>query len=424
MHYLRMADLKVVERGFGLERTNAIGAMLELVIRHSKTGNDVLTMRDLAVKLAADGTNGNIVHPVGVDRRADSLDRGPAIVGTANDNLAAGANTQIVAPIRVSAFLQIRGAEDDSCITVILAGNGHVHGKVLVGEVGVDGGLGAVRDHRLELAGARVPGAAVGRPTNHVAVLEVVLDAHDNGLDGAVFAKVEAVVGEAAVVAVHAAERVAVVDDVVDVGAGDGDDAVVARARGNGQVLLEDLVEALEGADRVVGDAVRDSVVGAAPAALAPEEIVLALALEHLGPLDVVFRRNLLVLVAVGESADADHVLVDEGDVGVAVAAVVDVGLAVVVDEDVLVNGLSAVVVLADERLANGVQIRALGAVCDANANATIFVICLNVVGAKVEVVFAIARDGSGGPDSSLRPREAGRIQDVGVLSPVDEVRR
>lgn len=187
-----------------------------------------------------------------------------------------------------------------------------------------------------------------------------------------------------AVVSVGAAERMAVVDNVVNVRARYVDDAVVSGARRNGVVELKNLVEALKGADGTVRDGVGDGVVGAGPAALAPEEVVLAIALQHLASLDVVLRRDFLEDFAILKGSKANHVLVELGHVGVSVPAVVDVRLPVVVEEDVLVNGLGAVVVFANERLADGVLVGAFWAVCDADANATQLVVGLDVVGSKV----------------------------------------
>ena len=104
------------------------------------------------------------------------------------------------------------------------------------------------------------------------------------------------------------------------------------------------------------------------------------------------------------------------------------VGLAIVVDEDVLVNGLSTVVEVSDEGRTDGINVGALGLICHSDADTadqTLRDLVLeDIVGTKVQVVLAIAGDGGGSPHGLVRPFHVVGGEDVGMLGPVDQVRR
>ncbi len=77
---------------------------------------------------------------------------------------------------------------------------------------------------------------------------------------------------------------------------------------------------------------------------------------------------------------------------------------------------------LADQRLADRVDVRALRPVGDRDADASGLGVALDVVGAEVQVVPAVALHGRGSPDGLVRPRDVRGGQHVRVLGPVDEV--
>lgn len=171
-----------------------------------------------------------------------------------------------------------------------------------------------------------------------------------------VLVEVEAVYTGLAAVGGSLGERAAVIYYIVLILAGYLYHGVVSGTGGYGRVLLKNLAHALKRAERRVGYGVGHAVVGAAPAAFRPHEVVLALALEHERALHVVLGRHLAVCGAVVEGHDAQQVVAETHHVAVSPSAVVHVVLAVVVAEHELVYGLCPVHDVVDERLAQRVS--------------------------------------------------------------------
>lgn len=98
------------------------------------------------------------------------------------------------------------------------------------------------------------------------------------------------------------------------------------------------------------------------------------------------------------------------------------IGLSIVINKNVLVNGLGPIVELVNQGPAQSVNIRAPWAVRNANANAAELIVGLDVVGAKVQIILAVARDGGRGPHGLVRPCDVFIGEDSGMLCPVDQV--
>ena len=179
-----------------------------------------------------------------------------------------------------------------------------------------------------------------------------------DGPDVAVGGEFEAVDANDAVVGVGFAEGAAVVDDIIVIGSGDMDDRVVAGAGCDGAVLLQDLADALEGAGGVIGHGVGHGVVGAAPAAFGPHEIVFSVAGDHIGAFYITFGCDLFVGFAVGEGEEGFEVGAEAGYVAVAPAAVDNIILSVLIVKDGLVDGLGAVMELANEWFTQKIFVR------------------------------------------------------------------
>jgi len=202
---------------------------------------------------------------------------------------------------------------------------------------------------------------------------------------------------------------------------------VVARAGGDGGVLLEDLADPLEGAGGCVGDRIGYGVVGAAPPAFGPHEIIFSVAAEHPWSFDIAFWRDLFEHRPVGEGLEAGEAGFQPGDIAVAPSSIDDIVLTVLVVEDRLVDGLGAVVEFVDEGMTQVIFIGSFGFVGDGDADAADGAVVLDIVCAEEEKVFdctgwgGLGSDG-GGPHGAAGPMDGGRVEDVGVFCPVDEV--
>ena len=102
-------------------------------------------------------------------------------------------------------------------------------------------------------------------------------------------------------------------------------------------------------------------------------------------------------------------------------SAVVHVVLAVVVAEHELVYGLCPVHDVVDERLAQRVLVRALGAVGGGYAYASHLAL-MYVVGTEEEVVLLVGVYDGRGPHCTLGPRHVFLVYDVRMLGPCHEV--
>lgn len=140
-----------------------------------------------------------------------------------------------------------------------------------------------------------------------------------------------------------------VADDVI-VGSGEFENAVVSGSHADLWVTVEDVGFAFEWAGGGIGDGVGDSVSGVCPAAFGPHEVVLAVFFEHEGAFDVVFGGDFKEF-----AFGFDHVFFELDNVAMFPAAVVEIGLAVVIDEGVGVYGLGAVDIFFDEGFAEGI---------------------------------------------------------------------
>jgi hypothetical protein len=108
-----------------------------------------------------------------------------------------------------------------------------------------------------------------------------------------------------------------------------------------------------------------------------------------------------------------DHVGLELDDAKL-VLAEVEVGLAVVVEEDAGVDGAGAGFVAGDEGVAEGVVKGAGWFVGDGDADL--------VVGGEVEVIFAVAGGGVGRPGVLFGPGDVGEREDDAVVGPGAEV--
>lgn len=107
------------------------------------------------------------------------------------------------------------------------------------------------------------------------------------------------------------------------------------------------------------------------------------------------------------------------------VATIVDVRLTIIVDEDILINGLCPIMVLANERLPDRIFVRALGLVCNSNTNTTnLRFSLLDIIGCEVQVVFSVTFNMGRRSHGSVCPRYLGFGKDVRMLSPVYQVGR
>ena len=249
-------------------------------------------------------------------------------------------------------------------------------------------------------------------------------ESHFYGFDEAVCIELHAVDAGLAVPHGGRAQRAAVVDDVVFVPAGDPYHRVVAGSGGDFGVLLEDFADTFERPERGVGDGVGHAVIGTAPAAFAPHEIVFAAALEHKRSFDVVFRRYGLVRLAVVERHDAQQVVRQFDHVAMVPAAVIHVMRTVVVAENELVDGLCAVDDAVDQRFAQRILVRAARTVGHGDADAAVFVVVLDVVAAEEEVVFAFVFEYRRRPHGVLHPFHGVGGEDFRMFGPVHEVLR
>src|ERR1700722_5462415 len=243
-----------------------------------------------------------------------------------------------------------------------------------------------------------------------------------HGPDVAVGGELQAVDANDAVVGVGLAERPAVVDDIVVFGTGDMDDRVMAGAGCDGAILLEDLADALEGAGGIIGHRIGHGVVGPAPAAFGPHEIIFSVAGDHIGAFDIAFGCDLLVGRAVGEGKECFEVGAEAGDIAVAPTAVDHIILSVLIAEDGLVDGLGAVVELADEWFAQVIFIGALGVAGHGDADAAFGGIVLDIVCGEEEKVASVFFGDRGRPHGALSPADGVCIEDMGVFFPLDEV--
>ena len=245
-----------------------------------------------------------------------------------------------------------------------------------------------------------------------------------NGTDMAVRGELEPVDADDAMVGIGLAERAAMVHDIVFVGAADMDDRVVPRAGSHGGILLEDLADALERPRGFIGHGIGHGIVGTAPAPLRPHKIILPVAQHHIRTLYIVLWRDLFEGRSVGERNESFEIGAKLNDIAMAPAAVDHIVLAVFIFKDGLIDGLRAVMELADERFAEIVFIGSFRTIGDRNADASPGRIVLDVVGGEEEVVAAAFFCDGGRPHGAVRPADGGSVEDMGIFGPLYEIGR
>ena len=117
------------------------------------------------------------------------------------------------------------------------------------------------------------------------------------------------------------------------------------------------------------------------------------------------------------------HILPHDGDIAVLPPAPVEVDRAVVVLEQLRVNGLRMVHEAIDQRFAQQVDKRPCGRIGDGNLQAAILLVVLDVVAGEDEVVFAVSVDDGRRPHGTMDVGIPAHINDVGVLLPVNQIR-
>jgi len=135
--------------------------------------------------------------------------------------------------------------------------------------------------------------------------------------DEAVFIEVHAVDAGDAMVTIRFTEWTAVIDDVVEILAGDMDDGVVARAGGNFGILLQDFADPGEWPEWRIGDGIGDGIVRTCPTTLGPHEVVLAVALEHERSFDVALGSDFLENCSIEKGFEAAEIILEPDNVAV-----------------------------------------------------------------------------------------------------------
>ena len=242
------------------------------------------------------------------------------------------------------------------------------------------------------------------------------------GFDVAVGVEIQVIDAGDAVIAIGLAERAAVVDDVVVVGVGDMDEGVMAGARGDGGVLLENFADALERTCWGVRDRISDGVVGTGPAAFGPHKIVFPIAGEHPWAFDIAFWGDLFEGGTIGEGFEAGEVGLEAGDITMPPTPIDHIVLIVLVFEDGHVDRLGSVMEFVDEGFSYIIFVRAFGLVCDGDADAADGAVILDIVGGEEEIVFPVLVGDRGRPHRAVSPADGGGVEDMRVLCPVDEV--
>ena len=185
------------------------------------------------------------------------------------------------------------------------------------------------------------------------------------------------------------------------------DDGAVHVAR----AVVEDHALVLEGTERAAGDAVFQEIGHPVAAGRRIAEIVEAGAFVHPDALVILGHRQDRDAAVAG-----DHVGLQLHDAEFAAAAEIEIGLAVVVDEDAGIDDKDAGLALADERPAERVLERARGRVGHGHADL--------LVGGEIKIIPAVALDAVGRPGVALRPRDVPQAEDDAVILPRDEVVR
>lgn len=151
-----VADNHVVKGSLSLERPHTILTTGKRAVPNRELGH-IIAMRDSDLDVVALGVDANPVRLPRADVRLDFLENSPVVAGAAENDLAACADAEIVAAVGICALTNIAGAEDNAGVAAVGGGDGHIDSEVLILKVGVEHGLSAKGEARLERVGAGVP---------------------------------------------------------------------------------------------------------------------------------------------------------------------------------------------------------------------------------------------------------------------------
>ena len=160
------------------------------------------------------------------------------------------------------------------------------------------------------------------------------------------------------------------------------------------------------------------------PIASGPHEIILFAALEYAGTLHVVGWRDLLEDLSVGERNESVHFLVHDGDIAMSPTTVNQIDRAVIVLEQMCVDGLSAVMEFVDEWLVHQRAERTDGRVGNGDLQSAHHGFVLDIARSEDVVVFSVLVDDGRRPDRAGRPRKTAHVDDVLVTFPMHEILR
>ena len=197
----------------------------------------------------------------------------------------------------------------------------------------------------------------------------------------------------------------------------------MAGTRSHLGVLLQYLADAAERTEGRVADGVGHTIVGAAPSAFAPHEVVLAAALHHERTLHIVLGRHLLIHVPVVEGHQAQQVVGQPHHVAVPPSAVVHVVLPVVIAKHKLVYRLRPVHYLLYQRTSQRILVGTLRPAARSHADAA-HLAFVHVVGREEQVVRAVLLQYRRSPHRLLGPLHVVSRQHPLVLLPRLQVLR
>ena len=233
--------------------------------------------------------------------------------------------------------------------------------------------------------------------------------------------KAQIVDAQHAMAALQIADNAPMVDHAPIVRAGDIQVADVARAVGEIRGCEDDLALGGDG-QRIAGMAGAGAVGAVGPVAFRPDEVIHAVSLEHAGAFHIALRGDLPEAAAILKGNEAVHGFIHDGDIAVAPAAVVEIDGAVVILEQMRVDGLRAVDESIHQRFARVTDEGAGGVIRYGDFQTADLVVILNVVAGEDEVVFAAFFDDGRRPHRLMDIGIAGHIDDVFVLFPVNQI--
>ena len=222
-------------------------------------------------------------------------------------------------------------------------------------------------------------------------------------------------------ISVPVIQRMAVVNDIPVICAGNVQNGVMSRAGAHIFIPLEDLLDTLEGSHRIVRDGIGHTIIGSGPAAFRPHEIVLAVPLEDHGAFHIFFGSDLFIETAVLEGEQACHLVIQANDIAVPPAAVVHIDLSVGVLINKLIYRLCAIDDMADQRFAQQIFIGAFRLIRRGDTDAADLAF-MDIIGRKEEIIFAVVLDHRGSPHGASCPFHFLIGEDLFMLCPVDQV--